>query len=112
MAASIAVYADWAGLAEPLRLGWLHARRGAGPEVFEFEFDAAALVHPAVQGVQLDPRLGLFEGRQHPPQGHGTFGVFSDASPDRWGRQLMRRRLERAQRAGQGGKAGRLPESY
>jgi len=111
MAASIAVYADWAGLAEPLRLGWLHARRGAGPEVFEFEFDAAALVHPAVQGVQLDPRLGLFEGRQHPPQGHGTFGVFSDASPDRWGRQLMRRRLERAQRAGQVGKAVRLHES-
>lgn len=111
MAATIAVYADWIGLAEPLRLGRLHARRGAGREVFEFEFDAAALAHPAARNLHLDPRLRLFEGRQHPPQGHETFGVFADASPDRWGRLLMRRRLERAQRAGQVGKAVRLHES-
>ena len=111
MAVNVAVYADWIGLAGPLRLGWLHARRGAGREVFEFEFDAAALVHPAARNLHIDPRLGLFEGRQHPPQGHETFGVFADASPDRWGRMLMRRRLERAQRAGQVGKAVRLHES-
>jgi serine/threonine-protein kinase HipA len=111
MAAMIAVYADWVGLAEPLRLGWLHARRGAGREVFEFEFDAAALAHSAAESLHLDPRLGLFEGRQHPPQGHETFGVFADASPDRWGRLLMRRRLERAQRAGRIDKAVRLHES-
>ena len=111
MAVNVAVYADWIGLAEPLRLGWLHARRGVGREVFEFEFDAAALVHPAARNLHIDPRLGLFEGRQHPPQGHETFGVFADASPDRWGRLLMRRRLERAQRAGQVGKAVRLHES-
>ena len=79
MAATIAVYADWIGLAEPLRLGWLHAKRGAGREVFEFEFDAAALAHPAARNLHIDPRLGLFEGRQHPPQGHETFGVFADA---------------------------------
>lgn len=111
MALNIAVYADWIGLAEPLRLGWLYARRGAAREVFEFEFDAAALADPATQGLQLDPRLGLFAGRQHSPQGHDTFGVFSDASPDRWGRMLMRRRLERAQRAGQVSKSIRLCES-
>ena len=111
MASTIAVYADWVGLAEPLRLGWLHARRGAGHEVFEFEFDAAALAHGAAGNLHLDSRLSLFEGRQHPPQGHETFGVFADASPDRWGRLLMRRRLERAQRAGQTDKAVRLHES-
>ncbi len=111
MAAAIAVYADWIGLAAPLRLGWLHARRGAGREVFEFEFDTAALANPATLGLHLDPRLGLFEGRQHPPQGHAVFGAFADASPDRWGRLLMRRRLERAQRSGQVGKAVRLHES-
>jgi serine/threonine-protein kinase HipA len=111
MTATIAVCADWIGLAEPLRLGWLHARRGAGREVFEFEYDPVALAHPATRNLALDPRLGLYEGRQHPPQGHQTFGVFSDASPDRWGRLLMRRRLERAQRAGQVGKAVRLHES-
>lgn len=111
MTTAIAVHADWVGLAGPLRLGWLHARRGAGREIFEFEFDASALAYPAIGQLHLDPRLGLFEGRQHPPQGHETFGVFADASPDRWGRLLMRRRLERAQRAGQVGKDVRLHES-
>ena len=111
MAVSIAVYADWAGLVAPLRLGLLRARRGAGREVFEFEFDSAALTHPGLKNLQLDPRLGLYEGRQHPRQDHATFGAFADASPDRWGRLLMRRRLERAQRAGQVGKAVRLQES-
>jgi len=108
---TIAVYADWVGLAEPLRLGWLHVRRGTGRDIVEFEFDAVALAHPATQSLYLDPRLGLFQGRQHPPQGHETFGVFADSSPDRWGRVLMRRRLERAQRAGLVGKAVRLHES-
>jgi serine/threonine-protein kinase HipA len=109
--AIIAVYADWDGLPTPLRLGLLHARRGAGREIFEFEFDAAALAHPATTNLHLAPRLGLFEGRQHPPAGDETFGVFADASPDCWGRLLMRRRLEREQRAGQVGKSVRLYES-
>lgn len=111
MAKTIAVYADWVGLAAPLRLGWLRARRGAGRDVIEFEFEAAALAHAATLNLHLDPRLGLFEGRQHPPQGHDTFGVFADASPDRWGRLLMRRRLERSQRAGPVGHAVRMHES-
>lgn len=111
MAISIAVYADWVGLPVPLRLGMLRAQRGAGREIFEFEFDAVALAHPAVVSLQLDPRLGLFEGRQYPPQGNETFGVFADASPDRWGRMLMRRRLEREQRTGRTGKTIRLHES-
>jgi serine/threonine-protein kinase HipA len=96
MIRNIAVYADWVGLAAPLRLGWLHAMHGSTREVFEFEFDAVALARPAVRNLGIDPRLGLFEGRQHPLQDHDTFGVFADASPDRWGRLLMRRRLERA----------------
>lgn len=107
----IGVYGDWDGLPEPLRLGLLHVRRGSGREVFEFEFDAAALGHPSLANPQLDPRLGLYEGRQHPTQGSETFGVFADASPDRWGRLLMRRRLERQQRAGQVEKTVRLHES-
>lgn len=109
--AAIAVYADWDGLSAPLRLGVLYTQRAAGSELFEFAFDAAALAHPAAVNLQLDPRLGLFEGRQHPPRGSQTFGVFADASPDRWGRLLMRRRLEREQRAGQVGKNVRLHES-
>lgn len=111
MPATIAVYADWEGLAAPLRLGTLHARAGAGHEVFEFEFTATALADQALANVHLDPRLGLFEGPQHPPQGQGVFGVFADASPDRWGRLLMRRRLERVQRAGGSPAPARLFES-
>lgn len=108
---TIAVYADWDGLPEALRLGWLHTLRGAGREVFEFEFDVQVLAHPALVGLQLDPRLGLYGGRQHPPQGVDAFGVFADASPDRWGRMLMQRRFERAQRAGLVPRSARLFES-
>ena len=76
MSTPIAVYADWNGLSEPLRLGTLIARRSGGREVFEFEFDDVALSAPAISNVQLDPRLGLFNGRQYPPRGRDTFGVF------------------------------------
>jgi serine/threonine-protein kinase HipA len=107
---TIAVYADWDGLTVPFRLGVLNAQRGTGREVFSFEYDYAALTHPMVVNLYLDPRLGLFEGRQYPSQGYETFGVFSDASPDRWGRMLMRRRLERSQRAGLVDKSVRLHE--
>src|SRR6478672_1871654 len=111
MPATITVYADWDGLGAPLALGTLHARAGAGREVFEFEFAPAALAHPAMRNIHLDPRLGPFAGPQHPPQGQAVFGVFADASPDRWGRLLMQRRLERARRAGEVPRAARLYES-
>jgi serine/threonine-protein kinase HipA len=111
MAVVIAVYADWDGLSEPLRLGILYAHRGRGQEVFEFEFDQHALENPILANPMLDPRLGLYRGRQHPLEGSEIFGVFADASPDRWGRMLMRRRLERDQRAGRVAKAVRLYES-
>lgn len=108
---TIAVYADWKGLPSPLRLGLLHAHRGTGREVFDFAFDRTALEHPSLANLQLDARLGLFEGHQHPSQGTETFGVFADASPDRWGRLLMRRRLEREQRADLKDRSERLTES-
>jgi len=108
---TIAVYADWDGLDGPRRLGVLHAQGAAGREVFEFEFDAEALADPDLLAVPLDPHLLPYEGRQHPPQGRTVFGVFADASPDRWGRLLMQRRLEREQRAGQVAARLRLHES-
>lgn len=94
----ITVYADWDGLPQPMEIGVLHARPGSGKEVFEFEFDKQALSHPHMRNIRLDPRIGLFEGPQHPAKGYPTFGVFADASPDRWGRMLMDRRLARAKR--------------
>lgn len=107
---TIAVYADWEGLPKPLRLGLMRAHRSAR-EVVEFEFDRVAFLHPSLANLKLDARLGLFERRQHPPQGVETFGVFADASPDRWGRHLMQRRLEREQRAGLVERTVRLNES-
>lgn len=111
MTRRMAVYADWIGLNGPLKLGWLHALRGAGRELFEFEFDTAALTHRALRNLRLDPQIGPFEGRQHPAPGHAQFGAFADASPDRWGRLLMRRRHEREQRAGEAAPSRRLHES-
>lgn len=109
--AFVAVYADWDGLPEPLRLGSLHVHRTGGREIFEFEFDQAILKRPTLANLNLDPRLGLFEGRQYPAQDSVTFGAFADGSPDRWGRLLMRRRLEREQRAGRADPKTKLYES-
>jgi serine/threonine-protein kinase HipA len=111
MTITIAVYADWDRLPAPLRLGFLHAHPGTEREIVDFAFDAAVLDHPALRNLHLDPRIGPFGGRQYPPKGNASFGVFDDASPDRWGRMLMRRRLERDQRAGRKGMAVRLHNS-
>lgn len=75
MSKEIAVYADWVGLPGPTRLGWLHARRGAVREVFEFVFEQSALVKSGLRDIHLDPRLGRFEGRQPPPRA-GEFWRF------------------------------------
>jgi serine/threonine-protein kinase HipA len=91
----IAVYADWESLGRPRRLGFLHSRKTRFTEVFEFEYDAAALSDPELNTITLDPRLRHFEGRQFPGQHQTRFGMFADSSPDRWGQMLMKRRLER-----------------
>lgn len=109
--AFISVYGDWSGLPAPLRLGRLNIRRTAAREIFDFEFEPEILQRADFANLKLDPRLGLFSGRQYPPQQQETFGMLADASPDRWGRLLMRRRLERAQRAGSIDTKVRLVES-
>ena len=108
---TISVFGDWGEFVEPQRLGQLRARAGSGREIFEFEFDGEALAQPDLSAVQLDPRLQFFEGPQYPPQGSITFGMFADASPDRWGRLLMDRRRERDIRAGRFREGSRLHES-
>ncbi len=105
------MYADWDGLGGPLRLGTLRAHGGTGKEVFEFEYDEHALAHPQVLELHIDPRIAQYGGRQYPGERSANFGAFLDSSPDRWGRMLMQRRLERAQRAGAAPKGARLSES-
>ncbi|WP_426386001.1 type II toxin-antitoxin system HipA family toxin [Pseudomonas brassicacearum] len=92
----IFVYADWNDTA-PVLLGTLHSRRLAGSERMEFEYARAVLQTIHTQ-IAIDPRIQPYEGRQYPAR--NCFGCVSDSSPDRWGRLLMDRRLERDKRAG------------
>ncbi|MFJ2713858.1 MULTISPECIES: type II toxin-antitoxin system HipA family toxin [unclassified Pseudomonas] len=107
----IAVYADWESLNGARRLGFLHARKTRNTNVFEFEYDPKALADPELNFTTLDPRIGLFQGRQFPGQHQSRFGIFADSSPDRWGQLLMKRRLERDIRDGLVPKDSKLFES-
>lgn len=106
------VHADWETLPRPLLLGALHARPTGRQELFDFEFTSNAISHPSLQGVTIDPRLGIWPGPQYPPKGRTSFGMIADSSPDRWGQLLMQRRAERNWRAaGNQGLAPRLHAS-
>ena len=107
----IGVYADWEGIDGPSRLGWLHARKTRTIEKFEYESDPLALQNRALSAIRIDPAIGPHSGAQFPPDGRNMFGVFSDSCPDRWGRLLMKRRLERDMRDGLCGADTRLGES-
>lgn len=107
----VEVCADWEGLDGPQRLGWLHARRKGATEKFEYEHDPNALKNPLLSQVQIDPSIYPFEGPQYPSGDRDIFGVFGDSCPDRWGRLLMKRRLERDIRDGLAPKGTILRES-
>lgn len=68
-------------------LGWLRRERRSGKSVISFEFSSAWLERR--EDVVLDPSLGLYQGAQYFDL---LPGIFSDTSPDRWGRHLLERR--------------------
>jgi serine/threonine-protein kinase HipA len=107
----IGVYADWSPDQEPMELGLLDARAGRTGEIFEFAFSKAALDDPHLARQQLDPDISLFAGPQYPRNGRRHFGMFADASPDRWGRRLIDRSFARRKRAGDLPPNARLNES-
>ncbi len=85
------VFADWEGLSGSQRVGTLGSERVRGSEVFSFSYAEEWLENPYAQ--VIDPDLQLFVGRQYlSDKEKPNFGVFTDSSPDRWGRVLMRRR--------------------
>jgi len=86
----ILVYADWKNMDSVKFLGVLNVQRARGKEVFSFEYDPHWLGSEYAQN--LDPNLGLYQGKQYAPDDKPSFGLFLDSSPDRWGRLLMRRR--------------------
>lgn len=88
---TILVYADWHGLDGLHLLGNLYVERTRGREVFSFDYNKKWLAQGFAQ--VIDPDLQLFAGRQYLGDEYKpNFGVFTDSSPDRWGRVLMRRR--------------------
>lgn len=93
---SIEVWADWAGLGQPVQIGLLTATPSRGKEIFAFEYNAVWL--KSGQAQNLDPALRLFTGPQYPSAGKTNFGMFLDSAPDRWGRFLMDRREAQAAR--------------
>lgn len=98
MSNTILVYLDCEGLSTPLRLGTLHAYDAGRSEQFAFEYAPEALKSDLLRYAHLDPWLHPYSGMQYPPEERKTWGLFADASPDRWGRTLMKRRHERERR--------------
>jgi len=86
----IYVYADWIELQAPTLMGCLHSQYVRGRELFSFEFSEVWL--NCRELLTLDPDLQFYSGRQYADSDKNAFGIFLDSSPDRWGRQLMRRR--------------------
>lgn len=73
----------------PVLMGRLYFEYIKGHEIFSFEYDDEFLKNTKL--TILDPSIGFYPGRQFTK---GTFGIFSDSAPDRWGRVLMRKREE------------------
>jgi serine/threonine-protein kinase HipA len=97
------VYADWLESKVPVLMGQLNAQSIRGKEVFSFEYAPEWLKSGSAQ--MLDPDMQFYPGRQYVDSGKCNFGIFLDSSPDRWGRQLMRRR--EAMRAAREGRTAR-----
>jgi serine/threonine-protein kinase HipA len=86
----IFVFADWKGLKKATLIGTLFATPSKGKEIFSFEYDQEWL--DSGQAQNIDPDLQLYTGPQYLAEEKSNFGVFTDSSPDRWGKVLMRRR--------------------
>ena len=86
---TIYVYDDFTG-DEPVLLGKLNVGVIKGGESYSFEYDKDWLEKNKLQ-LNLDPELLPYTGRQFPRE-KNIFGIFADASPDRWGRVLMNKR--------------------
>lgn len=92
----------------PVLLGRLYVGVIKGGETYSFEYDTNWLKNKGMS-FDLDPELRSFIGRQF-PVGKGIFGMFADASPDRWGRILMNKR-ERILAEKEGRKPRKLHDS-
>lgn len=87
---TVEVYLDAVRAAQPDLMGTLHCQRTGKGELFSFEYAKQWLA--LAEAFAFDPDLALGEGHQYPSADRSNFGIFTDSSPDRWGRVLMQRR--------------------
>lgn len=92
----------------PVLMGSLYVNVIKGGESYSFEYDKDWLRKTGLT-LTLDPELRPYSGRQY-PTGKNIFGLFADASPDRWGRVLMNKR-ERILAEKEGRKPSKLYDS-
>ena len=103
----IFVYDDFS-TEQPVLMGSLYVNVIKGGESYSFEYDKDWLRKTGLT-LTLDPELMPYSGRQY-PTGKNIFGLFADASPDRWGRVLMNKR-ERILAEKEGRKPSKLYDS-
>lgn len=104
---TIFVYDDFS-TEQPVLMGSLYVNVIKGGESYSFEYDKDWLRKTGLT-LTLDPELMPYSGRQY-PTGKNIFGLFADASPDRWGRVLMNKR-ERILAEKEGSKPSKLYDS-
>ena len=104
---TIFVYDDFS-TERPVLMGSLYVNVIKGGESYSFEYDKDWLRKTCLT-LTLDPELMPYSGRQY-PTGKNIFGLFADASPDRWGRVLMNKR-ERILAEKEGRKPSKLYDS-
>lgn len=104
---TIFVYDDFS-TDQPVLMGSLYVNVIKGGESYSFEYDKDWLRKTGLT-LTLDPELMPYSGRQY-PIGKNIFGLFADASPDRWGRVLMNKH-ERILAEKEGRKPSKLYDS-
>lgn len=104
---TIFVYDDFS-TDQPVLMGSLYVNVIKGGESYSFEYDKGWLKKTGLT-LTLDSELMPYSGRQY-PIGKNIFGLFADASPDRWGRVLMNKR-ERILAEKEGRKPSKLYDS-
>ena len=107
MGVELHVYDDFSA-GHPILMGRLFVNAIRGGEAYSFAYDGEWLEKTG-STISLDPELLPYSGRQY-PSGKKIFGLFADASPDRWGRILMNRR-ERILAEREGRKPAKLYDS-
>ncbi len=70
---AIEVWAHWAGMEVPCRMGKLYAAPGRSKEIFSFSYDPTWL--KSGQSQLFDPDLQLYSGPQYAREDHDNFGL-------------------------------------